>query len=139
MNELMPKPKYVDLKAAYECENLEEFMDIVFPPEWKPIKARIIESGAIFGETEKFAPRWSTIPFTQRKGNTPEESYLKSIIFRVHDCLHQLWGLPVPSKFDEEERFHFKRMWMCAEVAVLTIIEFFYFRGQNYDRHAMVI
>lgn len=128
MNGVMPKVKYFDLKAAYECQDLEKFMDMIFPDEWAPIKARIIESGATLGETEKFAPRWSTIPFTQRisKNGIPEESYLKSIIFRVHDCLHQLWGLPVPQTFDEEERMHFKRMWMCAEVAVLTIIEFFY-------------
>jgi len=31
MNELMPKSKYVDLKAAYECQDLEQFMDHVFP------------------------------------------------------------------------------------------------------------
>jgi hypothetical protein len=117
----------IDLKAAYECDDLHKFMQMVFPEEWLPVAARIIESGAYFGETTKFAPRWSPIPFTKRIGRTPEETYLKSIIYRVHDCLHQLWGLPVPRDFTSDtERAYFKRMWMCAEVAVLTITEFFY-------------
>jgi len=101
-------------------------MTMVFPEEWLPLVARIIESGAIYKETDKFAPRWSTVPFTKRVGKTDEESYFKSMIFRVHDCLHQLWGLPTPKNFDDEEFYYFKRMWMCAEVAVLTITEFFY-------------
>jgi len=118
--------KRINLKKAYECEDLQQFLYMVFPEEWTPLAARIIESGAIYQETDKFAPRWSTIPFTKRNGKNLEETYFKSIIFRVHDCLHQLWGLPTPKKFDQEEFYYFKRMWMCAEVAVLTITEFFY-------------
>lgn len=116
----------INLKDAYECTDLAQFLALVLPPEWGAVRARILESGAVFADTDKFAPRWSPIPFTQRVGATPDESYLKSIIFRVHDCLHQLWGLPVPTAFDDRERRYFKRMWMCAEVAVLTLTEFFY-------------
>jgi hypothetical protein len=120
------KAGQIDLKAAYECTDLREFLAMVFPEEWNPLIARIIESGAVFRDTDKFAPRWSTIPFTQRRGATDTENYLKSIIFRVHDALHQLWGLPTPKRLDEDEFYYFKRVWMCAEVAVLTITEFFY-------------
>lgn len=118
----------IDLEKAYKATDLKEFLDIVFPPEWKPIAARILESGAEYRQTEKFAPRWSSIPFTERvsKRDDINESYFKSIIFRVHDCIHQLWGLPIPTVWDEEEYYQFKRMWMCAEVAVLTLTEFIY-------------
>jgi hypothetical protein len=124
----MNNTKQIDLKKAYESTDLHEFLEMVFPVEWKPIVARIIESGAEFGETDKFAPRWSTIPFTKRisKKNDMNETYFKSIIFRVHDCLHQLWGLPVLTTFDQDSFYQFKRMWMCAEVSVLTLTEFIY-------------
>lgn len=122
------KVKYVDPTKAFETRSLEEFMLQVFPEEWDPIAARILETGAYFEETDKFAPRWSSLPFTTRvsKNGDLVETHFKSMIFRVHDCLHQLWGLPIPEKFDEDEYYYFKRMWMCAEVAVLTITEFFY-------------
>lgn len=94
--------KKINLKQAFECTDLQQFLYMVFPDEWTPLTARIIESGAVYQDTDKFAPRWSTIPFTIRKGQSPTETYLKSIIFRVHDCLHQLWGLPTPKNFDEE-------------------------------------
>jgi len=122
------RTRQINLEKAYFSKNLREFIYEVFPDEWAPIAARIIESGAEFGETDKFAPRWSCIPFTERKskrGNV-KETYLKSIIFRVHDCIHQLWGLPIPTVFNEDEKYMFKRMWMCAEVATLCITEFLY-------------
>jgi len=124
----MNKTRQINLEKAYNSKYLKEFIYEVFPDEWAPICARIIESGAEFGETNKFAPRWSPIPFTVRESKTGNltETYLKSIIFRVHDCIHQLWGLPIPSIFDEDNKYMFKRMWMCAEVATLTITEFIY-------------
>lgn len=51
---------------------------------------------------------------------------MKSVIFRVHDFLHQLWGLPHPENFSEEEFYYFKRAQMCGEMAVLTLTEFVY-------------
>lgn len=124
----MNNTRQINLEKAFNSTDLKEFIYEVFPDEWSPICARIIESGAEFGETDKFAPRWSPIPFTIRKSKTGDltETYLKSIIFRVHDCIHQLWGLPTPSIFDEDNKYMFKRMWMCAEVATLTITEFIY-------------
>ena len=124
----------IDLEAAFNCTDLGEFLLMVFPKEWAPVAARIVESGAYFVESkegeggDKFAPRWTPVPLTVRKSKRglEAETQFKSIIFRVHDCLHQLWGLPVPRAWDETERYYFKRMWMCAEVAVLTITEFFY-------------
>lgn len=120
--------RQIDLKKAATTTDLKEFIFETFPEEWKPIAARIIESGAEYRETDKFAPRWSPIPFTIResKRGIPEETYLKTIIFRVHDCIHQLWGLPIPKDFSEDSRNMFKRMWMCAEIATLTITEFIY-------------
>jgi hypothetical protein len=118
----------VDLERAYRSTDLREFLGLVFPVKWAPLTARILESGATFqaAAVDKFAPRWSHIPLTERVGRTDRESWLKSIMFRVHDSLHQLWGLPTPTTFDDAEFYAFKRMWMCAEVAVLTITEFFY-------------
>jgi len=124
----MNQARHVDIEKAAKSVNLKEFLFEVFPDEWYPIAARILESGAEFGDTDKFAPRWSPIPYTIRKSNKGDEmeTYLKTVIFRVHDCIHQLWGLPIPKSFDIESKYMFKRMWMCAEVAVLTITEFIY-------------
>lgn len=126
--------RQIDLKKAFEAENAEVFLFEVFPDKWHALAARILESGADFSKTmglNEFAPGWTMIPYTVRysKKGDANETYFKSMIFRVHDFLHQLWGLPVPTDLDftdDREREYFKRMWMCAEVAVLTIVEFFY-------------
>jgi hypothetical protein len=114
-----------DFKKGYQTDNIEEFVQCVFPDEWKAVGARIIESGAEFTPNCTWAARWSKIPMTVRVGKTEDETILKSCIYRIHDCLHQLWGLPVPTgKFSEDEFYLFKRAAMCGEVAVLTLTEF---------------
>lgn len=118
--------KYVDVEAAYNATDLAQFMDITFPPEWGSLKSRILETGAVLSDEAMFAPKWSPIPVTQRIGDATAETHMKSMIFRVHDCIHQIWGLPVPQSYDEPSRREFKKMWMCAEMSVLTITEFFY-------------
>ena len=112
--------------AASETTDVKTFLELMFPEEWQPVAARIVESGVQFADGIcDWAPRWSKIPFTIKKGHSILEAALKSNLFRVHDCIHQLWGLPIPSKdFTEEDFFLFKRAQMCGEVAVLTISEF---------------
>ena len=114
------------IQAANE-NNIESFLKLIFPTEWSPIIARIIESGVEFDEGMcKWAPRWSKVPFTIKNGKDELEAAIKSCLFRSHDCLHQLWGLPIPSSdFNEEDFYLFKRAGMCGEVAVLTLTEFF--------------
>ena len=81
--------KYVDFEEAFFCTNLRKFLNIVFPDEWSPIAARKIESGAEFSlNDDHFAPKWTHIPLTVRKGKTDLETCMKSVIFRVHDCIH---------------------------------------------------
>lgn len=63
---------------------------------------------------------------------------IKSCIFRVHDCIHQLWGLPMPSeRLDENDFYEYKRAQMCGEVAVLTLTEFafaeYWYRERKQD------
>lgn len=112
---------------ASQTSDIEKFLALAFPPEWDGIAARILETGATFSEGKcLWAPRWSKIPFTQKKGNSFEEAAYKSVIYRVHDCLHQLWGLPHPLDFTREEFYYYKRAQMCGEVAVLTLTEFVY-------------
>ncbi len=116
------------VQASTETD-IVKFLNLVFPAEWKPLAARIIESGAEF-DTQmcKWAPRWSKIPFTVKKGENELEVALKTVMYRVHDCIHQLWGLPVPtdSSFDWRQFYQFKRAQMCGEVAVLILTEFLY-------------
>ena len=58
-------------KKAFETRDIFEFMNLVFPPEWKPIIARIMESGVTMSETNcSWAPRWSKVPPTIRNGKT---------------------------------------------------------------------
>jgi|ERR1051325_2124208 hypothetical protein len=112
--------------TAFETRDIERFLNLLMPPAWAGIAARILESGAEFqNEVGQWAPRWTRIPPTIRKGETPFETAVKSCMFRVHDCLHQLWGLPIPGEgFTEEDRYLFKRAGMCGEVATLVIEEF---------------
>lgn len=111
---------------AAETKDVKRFLELIFPEEWQPVASRIVESGVEFADGMcDWAPRWSKIPFTVKKGHSVLEASLKSCLFRVHDCIHQLWGLPIPSKdFTEDDFFLFKRAQMCGEVAVLTISEF---------------
>lgn len=111
---------------ASQTRDIEKFLALVFPSTWSGIAARVIESGAEISDVMcPWAPKWSKIPPTVRKGNSELETAVKSCIFRVHDCLHQLWGLPLPSESFSEENFYlYKRAQMCGEVAVLTLTEF---------------
>ena len=115
---------HILIRAANE-KNIKKFLYLVFPPEWYSVAARIIESGAEFSdELCPWAPRWSPIPWTIKKGSTDLEAALKTVMYRSHDCFHQLWGLPTPSfKYTEDEFYNFKRSQMCGEVVVLTLTE----------------
>lgn len=115
------------LVRAAKTSDIMEFLMLAFPPEWEGIAARILETGAEFStEPCGWAPRWSKIPMTCRYGDGDVETAMKSVIFRVHDCLHQLWGLPHPGAFTIDDQYYYKRAQMCGEVAVLTLTEFFY-------------
>lgn len=115
------------LVRAAAAADIEVFLQLALPPEWAGIGARILESGAEFSPTPcSWAPRWSPIPLTVRRGRNDLETAAKSVIYRVHDALHQLWGLPHPGSFSEDDRYYFKRVQMCGEVAVLTLTEFVY-------------
>jgi len=116
---------------AFHTHDVARFLELVFPPEWKPVAARILESGVTIAEEMcPWAPRWSPVPPTVRLGRpgSPEQglaTLVKSCIYRAHDCLHQLWGLPLPGQeYTEEDFFVYKRSQMCGEVAVLTLTEF---------------
>ena len=111
---------------AFNTRDVVTFMKLLFPKRWDGVIARIAETGVEFDTGMcHWAPRWSKIPLTVRKGKTEEETAIKSCIFRVHDCLHQLWGLPLPSeRMDESDFYLYKRSQMCGEVAVLTLTEF---------------
>lgn len=111
---------------AFASTEIEKFLELIFPPEWGGIAARIVESGATFDTNMcAWAPRWSKIPPTVRRGSTELETAVKSCMFRVHDCLHQLWGLPLPSsRLDVDDFYEYKRAQMCGEVVVLTLTEF---------------
>lgn len=113
-------------RKAYETRDPATFMTLLFPSEWAPIRARILESGVTFSnEMCPWAPRWSPVPPTVRRGGSELATWVKSCIYRAHDLLHQLWGLPVPSAdFTEDEFYVYKRAQMCGEVAVLTLAEF---------------
>lgn len=113
-------------KAAFETRNAKEFLDLMFPVEWEAIKARIIETGVTMSqENTDWAPRISPVSPTMRYGKEEHISHVKSCIFRTHDFIHQLWGLPLPSaEFTEDDFYVYKRANMCGEVAVLTLTEF---------------
>ncbi len=113
---------------AYEIFEIEEFLARVLPPQWAGIGARILETGATLSTQPcSWAPRWSPVPPTRRIGTCDDETRMRSIIYRVHDCLHQLWGLPHPGDLDSTDDYeHYKRAQMCGEVAVLTLCEFVY-------------
>lgn len=114
------------LFSAFNSQDVASFLKLFFPAEWQGISARIIESGAEFSrEMCSWAPRWSKIPPTVRNGSCELESHLKSCLYRAHDCLHQLWGLPVPGDLHNQDDFYtYKRAQMCGEVAVLVLTEF---------------
>lgn len=113
------------IMAAFNAKTIEGLLEI-FPERWAGIAARIIESGAELSPTMcKWAPRWSKIPPTTKKGVSELEAATKSVIYRVHDSIHQLWGLPTPSpSFTVDDRYIYKRAQICGEVAVLTLTEF---------------
>ncbi len=80
---------------AFDAKHIEDLLSIL-PDEWAPIRARIIESGVTLSPTVvPWAPRWTPVSPTIRGSNSgsPKEMMVKSVIYRIHDCIHQLWGL----------------------------------------------
>ncbi|NOU29361.1 MAG: hypothetical protein HOO96_15775 [Polyangiaceae bacterium] len=114
--------------AASEVFDIEAFTEQVLPPAWGGVRARILESGATMSAVPcGWAPRWTPVPPTQRIGRCDDESRMRSIIFRVHDCLHQLWGLPHPGDLESiEDARDYKKAQMCGEIVVLTLTELVY-------------
>lgn len=110
---------------AFNTTDVREFMSLIFPAKWKSISARIIETGVTIGKDNQFAPRWTPIPLTIRYGQGPLQTFVKSCIYRSHDLIHQLWGLPIPgAQFTEEDFYSYKRAQMCGEMVVLMFTEF---------------
>jgi hypothetical protein len=124
------QPELRQWLEAYDVLDIDEFTRWVFPPAWAAIRARILETGATMSPTRcAWAPRWTPISPTVRIGRCDDESRMRSIMFRVHDCLHQLWGLPHPGARDsEDDRRDYKKAQMCGEIVVLTLCEFVYGR-----------
>jgi hypothetical protein len=122
------QPALRDWLGAYDTLDIEEFTLRVLPPAWAGIRARILETGATISATPcHWAPRWTEIPPTERIGRCDDESRMRSIIFRVHDCIHQLWGLPHPGDLASNEDFrNYKKAQMSGEIVVLTLTEFVY-------------
>jgi hypothetical protein len=113
--------------SASQTHDIAMFLDLAFPPDWSGISARILETGVTMSADPcKWAPRLTMIPPTKRYGIATAETAMKSIIFRVHDCIHQLWGLPNPGTLSSDDFYYYKRAQMCGEVAVLTLTEFVY-------------
>lgn len=112
--------------TAANTTEINTFLELIFPEEWRPAGSRILESGVtISKELCEWAPRLSPIPFVIKTAKTQLEADFKTCMYRIHDCFHQLWGLPIPSKkFTEEEFYNYKKAQLCGEVAVLTISEF---------------
>lgn len=119
-------PKLATWLGAYDILEIEAFLARALPPHWGGIRARIVETGVTMSEAPcGWAPRWTQVPPTQRVGRCDDESRMRSIIYRVHDCLHQLWGLPHPGDLEsDDDRVDYKRAQMCGEIAVLTLTEF---------------
>jgi hypothetical protein len=115
-----------NLERAFKTTDARLFMDLIFPAKWRSISARIIETGVTLSSSNnQFAPRWTPVPPTIRHGKTDLETQVKSCIYRAHDLIHQLWGLPIPgSDFTEEDFYIYKRAQMCGEVVVLMFTEF---------------
>jgi len=113
-------------ETAANTRELKVFLELIFPAEWASISARILESGATMSnEPVRWAPRWTPISPTVRVGKNPLETSIKSCLYRAHDSIHQLWGLPIPSlEMSEDDFFLYKRAQMCGEVAVLALTEF---------------
>jgi hypothetical protein len=116
------------LRAAFETDDVEIFLACAFPPHWSGIEARILESGVTMSkENNGWAPQWSPVSLTVR--GTPEDEpnmIIRSVIYRVHDMLHNLWGMPHPYSLHEKHFSFYKKVQMAGEIAVLTLTEFEY-------------
>lgn len=110
---------------AFRTRDIKVFLELMFPAAWGGIAARILETGVEMSDViEPWAPRWTKVPPTIRHGKTEFETHVKSCIYRVHDCFHQLFGIPIPKDFGIEEKYSYKRAQMCGEVSVLVLTEF---------------
>lgn len=112
---------------AFETDDIEAFLSLALPPSWKGVASRILESGGTMrAEPGPWCPGWTPVPLTLRgEGEDRPTQVARSVMYRVHDCLHNLWPQPHPSR-TEEGRVAYKRVQMAGEVAVLTLTEFAY-------------
>jgi hypothetical protein len=118
----------MDLIKAYEAQTIREFVRYAFPENMVGVGSRIIEFGTEFDpHFNKWAPRWSGVPRTERKARVGGlEQIVASVLYRTHDVIHNLWGLPQVDPMNPEDCAVYKRTQMCGEVAVLTLTEFMF-------------
>ncbi|MEM7155661.1 MAG: hypothetical protein AAF799_22620 [Myxococcota bacterium] len=115
------------LYRAFETDDIEEFLSLALPPAWKGVASRILESGVTLAASGgPWCPGWTPVPLTLRgEGEDLQTRVTRSVMYRVHDCLHNLWPQPHPQR-TEAGRIAYKRIQMAGEVAVLTLTEFGY-------------
>ena len=120
----------MDLQKAFDAKTIREFVKWAFPETRAGVGARIIEFGTEFDpQFNKWAPRWSGVPRTIRKSKIGgDEMIVASVLYRTHDVIHNLWGLPQVNPYDQADFSCYKRTQMCGEVAVLTLTEFLFAR-----------
>jgi hypothetical protein len=113
------------IERAFETDDIEVFIAHALPPAWTGVAARILESGVTLTATPgPWCPGWTPVPLTLRgQGEDRWTQITRSVMYRVHDCLHNLWPQPHPTA---DGRRAYKRIQLAGEVAVLTITEFAY-------------
>jgi len=115
---------------AYETDCILTFCNIMMGPSWSGIVARIMENGAQFNKHNKidWLPGWSSISMTKKisKTNDSDEAIFKSLVYRFHDIIHNIWVFPNLKITSPKDEFLYKKIQMAGEVATLTITEFFW-------------
>jgi hypothetical protein len=125
----MDKNLSEDFKKAYNTKDVFEFCNIIMP-EWRGVVTKILENGTEFNSFEKsdWLPGWSSISLSKRlsKINVIDDMIFKSVVYRFHDIIHNLWIFPNLKISNVEDELLYKKIQMAGEVTTLVITEFFW-------------
>jgi hypothetical protein len=107
------------------------------PIQWSGVYSKIIENGASFGYNKKidWLPGWSDISTTEKlsKKSDLDEAIFKSVVYRFHDVIHNIWIFPNIAIKDEHDAALYKKIQMAGEIATLAVTEFFWLSNLYYD------
>lgn len=108
---------YKDWEDAFHTQDVNKFVEIMTPKEWVNLVPVFKSLNLKFEKDCGWIPGLTNIPLTTRGSDADfPNKVIRSVMFRYHDVLHNLWGQPT-------EKSTYVDVQIAGEFVVLVLSE----------------